>query len=145
MTLAGWITAAIGTLGVGGTIAIAIFAPTVLPALVKATVSLGRAIISTRVGVGAVCLVIGLAAGDQFGEHRIQAQWTEARAAASAEKARLDNEAAEHAAAEDAEDTAAEATADQSNTEARDAYIKKLEASVCALDADALGRLSNIK
>lgn len=145
MSLAGWITAAIGTFGIGGVILLAIFAPAVLPPLVKAAIAIARQVVSTRIGVGAVCLVVGLLVGDQYGEHRVRTEWAEARAAATAEKVRLDNDAAERAAERDNTNTAAEAASDQSIIEARDAYIKRLESGVCVLDADALDRLQNIK
>lgn len=145
MSLAGWITTAIGTVGIGGIILLAIFAPAVLPIMAKVIVSIAHQIISTRIGVGAVCLVVGLLGGDQYGERRIRTEWAEARIAAAAEKIHLDNEAAARAATTDTKNTAAETTSDQSITEARDAYIKRLEAGVCVLDADSLDRLQNIK
>jgi hypothetical protein len=83
--------------------------------------------------------------GDSNGADRIQTKWNASREAARVEKARLDSVAADNAASQDAADATAEASTDQSNLEARDAYVKKLEASVCVLDDDARSRLSNIK
>lgn len=98
------------------------------------------------IGIAALALVGGAYwKGDSNGADRIQTKWNASREAARVEKARLDSVAADNAAALDAADATAEASTDQSNLEARDAYVKKLEAGVCVLDDDARSRLSNIK
>lgn len=98
------------------------------------------------IGLAALAIVGGAYwKGDSNGAARVQGRWDAAREAARIEKVRLDNEAAERAATTDSKNTAAEAASDQSTIEARDAYIKRLEAGVCTLDADSLDRLQNIK
>lgn len=79
----GWILSAIGILGIGGFIALLIFAPVAAQAVIKIVLEITKIVLSTRIGCAAVaggaCLVIGLLYGDQQGAARVQAKWDAAK------------------------------------------------------------------
>lgn len=108
MSTLGWILAAVGSLGVAGMIALAIFAPLAAQTVVKIALDVLGRILSTRIGcaalAGAACLVVGILYGDGQGAARVQEQWDDAKVEyaealeqmreASAEQARQHNEKA---------------------------------------------------
>lgn len=122
----GWIVSIIGVVGTVGFIALVVVAPVLAGQLVKATLALLEAILSTRLGVGllvgATCLLVGLLWGDHTGSTRVETQWAEARDEAGRHQARLDAHIAEKAAKTDETNTATEAAADKADKESRDAH-----------------------
>src|SRR5437867_939769 len=80
------ILAAIGTLGIGGFIALAIFAPPIAASVAKGALDVVSKLWQTRIGmaamVGVPLLLAGLSIGDWKGAGRIQAKWDAAEKAA---------------------------------------------------------------
>lgn len=74
-----FILASIGTLGIGGFIALAIFAPPIAAQVAKAAIGILDQLLSTRWGVGLLvavaCLIFGNFYFDHRGAARCQAKW----------------------------------------------------------------------
>jgi maleate cis-trans isomerase len=91
-----WVWWIVGVLGVGGTLALFIFAPAVANALVQAVVSTLQTLIQTRVGVAILVAILagGLAwfDGDLHGRLKVQKAWKLANA--TVETARVARDAA---------------------------------------------------
>lgn len=139
----GWIVSIVGVTGALGFLALMFAAPLVASKIVQAALTILEAILSTRIGcaalAGAACLLVGLLWGDHNGASRVRTEWADARAAAKIAADKKDADTAKKAAQTDQANTAAEVATDQSDKEARDAYVKELEkraAAVC-LDTDA--------
>lgn len=148
----GWILGIVGTLGIAGTIALAIVAPVLARSILDIILDIIGRLWSTRFGVGlltgAGCLLFGYFYFDSVGEARCQAKWNAANAAAAAKVIRADTAAADKARAADEKDTATETSIDLANEKARHAYIAELEkraASVCTDSNADVKRLRNIR
>lgn len=79
----GWVFGIIGTLGIGGFVALAFFAPLAAQAVIKIALAALQRILATRIGcaalAGAACLVAGALYGDHQGAARIQDKWDDAK------------------------------------------------------------------
>lgn len=75
----GLILAAVGTLGVGGFIALAIFAPPLAASVAKGLLDIVSRLWATRIGmalmVGTACLIGGYLYGERRGVARVRAEW----------------------------------------------------------------------
>jgi hypothetical protein len=89
-----WVWWLVGFLGVGGTVALFIFAPAVANAITEAVFGVVRALLKTRVGVAILVAVIvgtlGWLDGDLHGRLKERKLWTAANAAAEAARVARD-------------------------------------------------------
>ncbi len=143
----GWIFGIVGTLGIAGTVALALLAPTLAASLWKAAadavIYTFERLSQTRGGVAAMtaagCLLFGYFYFDHVGYSRCHDAWRTANAEAAEKVVKADAAAAAKAKTIEDKATAAEQAADAKNAEGRNAYIADLEkraASVCT-DSDA--------
>lgn len=144
-----FILAAIGTLGIGGFIALALFAPPIAAALAKGATEIIAKLWATRGGlallVGASCFAAGLFYGDHQGAHRVQARWDAARAAAAEQARERDRGAARMAEAADRKDEGAEGAEDKAIEEKRHELESRPASGCTADDPRDLERLRNIR
>jgi len=67
LNLLSWIFAIVGVVGVGGLIALAVFAPAVAQVVMTIIIDFFKAVLSTRLGVGIVVGLVCLVGGDLYG------------------------------------------------------------------------------
>lgn len=140
MTVLDWVLSIVGVLGVGGFIALLVFAPVVAAQVMSAVGKLLGWMLSTRIGVGILvgvaCLLGGLLWGEHAGAARVQTSWDEARDAAAAEKINREGEIAEGARAKERNIVADEMAADKKAIEDQNAQLSKITPDQCHLSDD---------
>lgn len=144
MTLA-WILGIVGVLGIGGMIALAIFAPALLLVIWKLVADTVGWILSTRVGCAALAVLAGLIIGDIYGDLHgraiEKAVCAEAQAQAERDARKRDDRQGELAGTDDKTRIAALEAENERAQEKLNDYEKKLRdraSAACPLTPDDL-------
>lgn len=136
-TALNWGLAIVGTLGVAGAIALAIFAPAVAQVLLNGVVGIVRRLLQTRIGVailvGALCLIGGELAGDWHGRSTCRT----AQAQADREAAARDQEQG-NLAADDAKQRSAQLDSAAAKDKETVHVLAKADATCHPITADQL-------
>lgn len=144
-TVLNWGMALIGVFGVGGLIALFVFAPALAQVILNGAVTIVGDILKTRLGVavlvGAACLVAGELAGDYHGRSVAEAACHAAQERADAEAVARDKQQGALADQDAKKRIAVLEAAAKKNQEKINAYTKALgkrKSAVCALGAGDL-------
>lgn len=145
-----WVWWLLATFGIGGTIALALFFPTVATLIANGLGKLFMAMIGTRVGVGLIVGVLTFIAADIHRSKLDQADWDKRTAAQAAAQKVRDQKIADDVRAQ----VTAEITAQQTSDDTTDKKVETFDATPPARAATApcdsgvvgpdLGRLRDV-